>query len=195
MSSTSQGANAANPRQAITDLYMQLMDLKKRIREAVREQMGPGVPQDYVFAGEGGPVRLRELFGEHDDLLVIHNMGKSCNYCTLWADGLAGFAPMIEERCALALSSPDAPDVQARVKRERGWPYRMVSVKDNTFAHDMGFVIDEGYMPGVSAFHKDKAGEITRTGAAYFGPGDDFCAIWPLFELLEGGARGWEPAP
>ena len=193
MSSTSQAADASNPRQAITDLYIQLLDLKKRIREAVREQMGPDVPQDYVFVGEDGPVKLSELFGEHDDLLVIHNMGKSCNYCTLWADGLASYAPMIGERCALALSSPDAAEVQAQVKRERDWPYRMVSIKDNTFGHDMGFVIDEGYMPGVSAFHKDSTGTIMRTGAAYFGPGDDFCPIWPLFDLLEGGPKGWEP--
>lgn len=193
MSSTPNAADEPNPRQAITDLYMQLMDLKKQIRTAALEQMGAGVPRDYVFAGEDGPVGLGELFGERDDLLVIHNMGQGCNYCALWADGLASLAPLIEERCALALSSPDAPDVQAQVKRDRGWPYRMVSVQDNTFAQDMGFADEGSYMPGVSAFHKDKAGAITRTGAAFFGPGDDFCPIWPLFELLEGGAKGWEP--
>lgn len=181
------------PSERVMALYRELTELKTKLREVMREQAGPAVPKDYEFEGEGGPVRLGELFGGHDDLLVIHNMGRSCNYCTLWADGLAGFAPMIEERCALALSSPDTPDVQAQVKRERGWPYRMVSVKGNTFAHDMGFVASGGYMPGVSAFHKNEGGAITRTGAAYFGPGDDFCPIWPLFELLEGGAKGWEP--
>ncbi len=181
------------PSDTVMGLYRELTELKTRLREAMRAEAGPGVPEDYEFQGEGGPVKLSELFGGHEDLLVIHNMGKGCNYCTLWADGLAGYAPMIGRRCALALSSPDAPDVQARVKAERGWPYRMVSVKGNTFAHDMGFVVNEGYMPGVSAFHKNGAGTITRTGLAYFGPGDDFCPIWPLFDLLDGGARGWEP--
>ena len=47
--------------------------------------------EDVVFESEVGPVRLSELFGEHDDLVIIHNMGASCRYCTLWADGFSGY--------------------------------------------------------------------------------------------------------
>lgn len=42
--------------------------------------------------------------------------------------------------------------------------------------------------PGVSALRKTEGGAIERTGRTRFGPGDDFCALWPLFDLLEGGA-------
>lgn len=173
--------------------YQNLQKAKAEMLAAMREAHGPEVKEDYEFQTEQGRVKLSELFGDHDDLLVIHNMGRSCNYCALWADGLASLEPMITERCALALSSPDSPETQAEVKAKRGWPYQMVSLKGNRFAHDMGYVTDHGYMPGVSAFHKNEAGEITRTGSAFFGPGDDFCPIWPLFDLLDGGAKGWEP--
>lgn len=181
------------PSDRFNKAYENLLNAKAEMRTVMKEAYGPEVKEDYEFLTEQGQVKLSELFGEHADLLVIHNMGRSCNYCTLWADGLASLEPMITERCALALSSPDAPDTQAEVKAKRGWPYQMVSVKGNRFAHDMGYVSDHGYMPGVSAFHKNDAGEITRTGSSFFGPGDDFCAVWPLFELLEGGANGWEP--
>jgi predicted dithiol-disulfide oxidoreductase (DUF899 family) len=46
--------------------------------------------QDYVFEGWSGPVRLSELFAGKRDLFVIHNMGTSCRYCTMWADGFNG---------------------------------------------------------------------------------------------------------
>ena len=188
-----QTTNTASAHDSITDLYAQLHELKARIRNAVHEQHGSGVPEDYAFAGQQGTVKLSQLFGDRDDLLVIHNMGRSCSYCALWADGLAGFYPMITQRCAIVLTSPDTPEAQAQVKQQRGWPFQMLSVKGNTFAKDMGFHTDRGYLPGVSAFHRSGDGAITRTGSAFFGPGDDFCPIWPLFDLLEGGAKGWEP--
>jgi hypothetical protein len=41
--------------------------------------------------------------------------------------------------------------------------------------------------------HAADDGRIVRTGRAAFGPGDDYCAVWPLFDLLEGGVGKWEP--
>ncbi|MEO1008664.1 MAG: DUF899 family protein [Planctomycetota bacterium] len=177
----------------IQGLFQKVADARAELQAAVHQAHGSDVPRDYAFGTGEGEVTLSELFGGHDDLLVIHNMGRSCSYCSLWADGLASLHPKITERASIALSSPDAPDVQAEVAQRRGWPYRMVSVAGNTFAEDMGFKSERGYLPGVSAFHKNEDGSITRSGSAYFGPGDDFCAIWPLFDLLEGGAKGWEP--
>jgi hypothetical protein len=26
-----------------------------------------------------------------------------------------------------------------------------------------------------------------------FSPGDDFCIVWPIFDLLPGGAGNWDP--
>jgi predicted dithiol-disulfide oxidoreductase (DUF899 family) len=59
-----------------------------------------------------GSVQLSDLFGEHEDLIVIHNMGVSCPYCTLWADGFNGLIRHLEDRAAFVMVSPDPPDIQ-----------------------------------------------------------------------------------
>ncbi len=73
----------------------------------------------------------------------------------------------------------------------------MVSAHDSTFVKDMGFWEESGPYPGpwpgVSSFHKDHDGKIYRVAKGHFGPGDDFCVVWPFFDLLENGANGWEP--
>ncbi|MEX0876185.1 MAG: hypothetical protein WD114_01890, partial [Phycisphaerales bacterium] len=48
--------------------------------------------------------------------------------------------------------------------------------------------------PGGSAFHKTSDGSIVRTGHMPFGPGDDFCAVWPMLDLIKDGKGEWEPA-
>ena len=85
--------------------------LRKKMRE-LQASLEPQEVADYAFATSGGPVRLSELFGDKDYLFVIHNMGASCPYCTLWADGFNGFVPHIENRAAFVLASPDDPDKQ-----------------------------------------------------------------------------------
>ncbi|MEZ6318362.1 MAG: hypothetical protein R3B49_06360 [Phycisphaerales bacterium] len=32
----------------------------------------------------GRPLRLAKLFGDHDDLLIVHNMGKGCVCTARW---------------------------------------------------------------------------------------------------------------
>ena len=136
---------------------------------------------------------LSELFGESDDLIVVHNMGKSCPYCTLWADGLNGVRDHLANRASFVVASPDEPKVQAEFASGRGWKFPMVSSAGTSFFNDMGFEIDGKAQPGVSAFHREDDGSIVRTGKAIFGPGDDFCAVWHLFDLLRGGPGEWEP--
>jgi hypothetical protein len=45
--------------------------------------------------------------------------------------------------------------------------------------------------PGVSTFSKDKNGRIYQVNKSFFGPGDNFCAAWDLFDLLPKGLNGW----
>jgi hypothetical protein len=49
------------------------------------------------------------------------------------------------------------------------------------------------YWPGISAFHREPDGTIVRTGKDFFGPGDDYCPPWRMFDLLHGGSGNWEP--
>ena len=67
-----------------------------------------------------GAVRLSSLFDEHDDLILIHNMGVSCPLCTLWADGYNGIHQHVVRRAAFAVTSPDGPEVQQKIASSRG---------------------------------------------------------------------------
>src|SRR5437660_1814645 len=58
----------------------------------LRQQLPQPAVHNYTLTGPGNtPVSLASLFGEHEDMIVIHNMGVWCAYCTLWADGFNGF--------------------------------------------------------------------------------------------------------
>ncbi|MSR29677.1 MAG: DUF899 domain-containing protein [Phycisphaerales bacterium] len=189
----------------VDELELKMMELRKELTTA--RNIGASIPsvEDYEFRdSNGATVRLSELFGDHDDLVVIHNMGESCQYCALWADGLSAFAPHIARRAALVLASPNSPASLMNQINKRGWKFRVISDAGTRFARDMGF---EGQsvshsttrLPGVSAFHRERDatlagfGRIHRVGAAQFGPGDEFCAIWPIFDLITGGVGGWVP--
>ncbi len=179
----------------VQQLEIQIYRLKKQLSEARRGQPRQEVVSDYTFGGlNGKQVRLADLFGDKPDLLVIHNMGKGCPYCTLWADGFNSLLPHLQDRAAFVLVSPNDPQTQAEFAAARGWNFPMVSGEGMSFTGDMGFASAEyGTMPGVTAFRREEDGRIYRTASTFFGPGDDFCAVWPLFDLLQGGANGWEP--
>ena len=83
--------------------------------------------KNYLFDTLNGQTTLLELFADQDRLLVIHNMGQGCRYCTLWADGLNGFVPHIESGMALVLVSKDAPELQRRFANSRAWRFQLAS--------------------------------------------------------------------
>jgi predicted dithiol-disulfide oxidoreductase (DUF899 family) len=165
--------------------------LREKIREA-QASVPPQEVEDYTFASMHGAVRLSELFGDKDTLFVIHNMGASCRYCTMWADGFNGVLPHIESRAAFVISSPDPPETQDKFRASRGWRVRMVSHQDSRFAADMGFEGNDGWRPGVTVFRK-KDGKILRVADTATGPGDDLCVVWHLFDLIPEGKAGWQP--
>ena len=142
---------------------------------------------------EGRKVLLSELFDDKKELIVIHNMGKSCAYCTLWADGFSGFTSHFENRAAFVLTSPDDYKTLADFSKERGWSFKSVSTMGTTFKEDLGFKNVEGFWPGVSILLREEDGNIKHYTKAFFGPGDDYCSIWSLFELLPYGSKGWGP--
>jgi len=177
----------------IEDLERRIEALKQERSAALRRRGAEPVADHEVVTSDGSR-RLSTLFGPHDDMLLVHNMGKTCAYCTLWADGFVGLVPHMTRRAAVVVMTPDAPDVQRAFAASRGWPFVMVSDPDRSVARSLGFATEQGSsLPGVSALHRAADGGLTRTGRAAFGPGDDYCAVWPLFDLLRGGAGDWEP--
>ena len=137
-------------------------------------------------------MRLSELFGDKDTLFVIHNMGTTCRYCTLWADGFNGVLPHLQSRAAFVVSSPDEPARQQQFANSRGWKFPMVSHQGTSFAGDMGYASERGFAPGISVFRK-AGGRILRVSDTRMGPYDDFCSVYHFFDLIPGGAGDWAP--
>lgn len=182
----------------IEKLEAELREAKKKLTEAIRAQ--PHEPiKNYTLrqVPSGSAVTLSELFGSSRELLLIHNMGKRCPYCTLWADCFSSMYKHVANRAAFVLSTPDEPSVAGAFASARGWTFPVVAHAGTTFAQDLGYKGEEGqygaFHPGVSAFLKRDDGSIVRTGTRRFGPGDDFCAIWPMFDLFANGAGDWAP--
>ena len=144
-----------------------LADLRRRL---------PHEPvSDYQLQGADGPVSLSALFGEKEDLILVHNMGSGCSYCTMWADNFNGVAHHLQDRAAFALVSADSPAAQQEFARGRGWRFPVYSAAGSTFTAEMGFQSPaggfmSGYQPGVSVFRKSDDGSITRVAKDHFGP-------------------------
>jgi predicted dithiol-disulfide oxidoreductase (DUF899 family) len=176
----------------LAEYRRKIAEIRAKMREAL-DATEPEEVADYVFTNPKGTVRLSELFGDKTDLIVIHNMGSSCPNCTLWADGFNGIYDHLRNRAAVVVSSPDRPEVQKKFAESRGWRFPMVGHHGTTFAADMGYRSEDGgWLPGISVFRRER-GRILRVSDTGFSPGDDFCALWHIFDLLPGGAADWQP--
>lgn len=154
----------------------------------------PEQVQDYVLKDlNNKSVKLSSLFGKNQDLILVHNMGKRCPYCTMWADGFNGVIDHLQDRTSFVVVSPDSPEVQKEFASSRGWKFKMLSAKGTPFIKDMGFQREEEAEPGVSVFHKTDDGKISRVAKDRFGPGDPYCIVWHFFGLLPKGDNGWSP--
>lgn len=183
----------AETAQTLAALRAQIAGLRRAMREA-QAAAEPQPVADYQLATPAGPVALSALFGSKPDLIAIHNMGTGCPSCTMWADGFNGVYPHLADRAGFVVTSPDPPDVQQRFAASRGWRFPMASHQGTRFAADMGYRSEGGgWLPGVSVFRRDGA-RVLRVADTRLHPGDDFCPVWHLFDLLPAGAAGWRPA-
>ncbi len=178
------------------EAWANLEEAKRKMVELSR-RIGPERVQDYELQGREGGVRLSEMFGDKQDLILIHNMGSECPYCTMWADGFNGVLQHLQDRAGFVVVSPNSVEVQQAVREKRGWTFEMYSAEGTSFIKDMGFESDgvsynSNAMPGVSTFRKNADGTIDRIAKDFFGPGDLYCGVWHLFDLLADGAGDWE---
>ncbi len=187
------GALAGSAMEEIEKLETEVTDLQKKIA-ALRRQIPAEPIRDYELTSwSGETVKLSDAFGDKSELIVVHNMGKACSYCTLWADGFIGLTKHLEDRAGFILTSPDAPETQRRFARDRGWNFRMLSTKGTSFKHDLGFEPEPGrFWPGVSVLRKDEDGKIFHVSKAGFGPGDPYLGLWHFLDLLPSETE-WHP--
>jgi len=181
----------------LSALYDEQRALRERFVKAIRSTPA-NITKDYEFEVNGAKgATLASLFGDKNDLIVIHNMGRGCKYCTLWADGLNGLLPHLTSRTSIVLMNGDSPDQQADIARQRNWNFTMVRDADASFTKDMGFASEHDgklhRMPGYSTFYRHEDGSIERVGFDFFGPGDVYMPVFPMFEMLKNGAADFRP--
>ena len=147
---------------------------------------------DYTFQTTSGPTTLSGLFGDKLKLLAIHNMGQGCRYCTLWADGINGILPHLEDALSVVFLSKDPPDLQRRMAMHRGWKFRMASHSGSDYLAEQSVAPDGSNAPGAVIYEKS-GDKILRRGAANFGPGDLYSPMWHFLSLAGMGTGDWTP--
>ncbi len=175
----------------IQALEEEIFNLTAKLGELRREAPGLEV-RDYTFKTTAGETSLAQLFGNKDKLLVIHNMGQGCRYCTLWADGFNGFLPHLESAMSVVLVSKDEPDTQRRFANSRGWRFQLASPGGGAYIQEQTAQAGANNMPGAVVYERD--GErILRKGSSVFGPGDLYCSHWNLLALAGLSEGDWTP--
>lgn len=173
------------------DLEAEIME--KALKLASLRRAEPAVEiDDYALETLTGPTRLSALFGDQEKLLVIHNMGQACRYCTLWADGLNGLVPHLEDAMAVALFSKDSPETQRRLAQDRGWRFRMASHGGGDYMKEQCDMQGYGNCPGAVVYER-RGEKIFRRARTGFGPGDLYSPIWHLLALAGVGQDEWTP--
>jgi predicted dithiol-disulfide oxidoreductase (DUF899 family) len=206
---------SAEYRKARTALLAEEIELRRHI-ERVAEQrraLPPGgeVPEDYLFEGEDGPVRLSEMFGKHDTLVVYNYMygpqrKRPCPMCTSLLSAWDGEAEDVAQRVALAVVAKSPIERLKAFKTERGWRHlKLYSSAGNSFNRDYhaeGPQSDDDAAINVfvkrnGKIHHFWGGEMTGKTAD---PGQDPrgapdpMPLWTILDMTPGG-RGtdWYP--
>jgi len=175
----------------IADIEKQLFELTTRLNELRKNNSGTEV-KNYRFSTLDGDATLLDLFGDKDRLLVIHNMGQGCRYCTLWADGFNGFLPHLESAMSVVLVSRDSPELQRTFANSRNWRFRLASHGGGEYIREQTVMDGQANMPGAVVYERN-GDRITRKNAAVFGPGDLYCSIWNLLGMAGLNESNWTP--
>lgn len=172
-------------------LEFEIMEKAQQLAALRRKERDIDV-SDYVFQTLDGEISLLSLFGDRERLLIIHNMGQGCRYCTLWADGINGVLHHLEDAMAVALVSKDRPETQRRMALDRGWRFRLASHGGGPYMVDQCAIGEHANYPGAAVYER-KEDKIVRRGRTMFGPGDLYSPVWHFLALAGLGEPDWTP--
>lgn len=200
-------------RQARNALLAEEIELRRHIERvaALRRALPAGgeIPVDYVFAGPNGAVRLSQLFGDKDTLVIYSMMfgperERACPMCTAMLTSWDGTARNLRERVALAVTARSPIERLLDFKKERGWKNLQI-YSDTQGDYTRAYVsADDGDIPGLSIFTRsgttvrhfwsgEMNGEMADPGEDPRGA-PDLDPLWTILDLTPGG-RGadWYP--
>jgi predicted dithiol-disulfide oxidoreductase (DUF899 family) len=165
---------------------------RDRLSEERRALPWVKVDKAYLFDSPEGKQTLADLFKGKSQLVVQHFMfapdwNEGCKSCSFWADGFERMIPHLAARDTTLVAVSRAPlSKLLPFKQRMGWTFDWVSSADSDFNYDYavsfmpdevksgakvynfgtsGFHIEEA--PGISAFYRNKAGEIFHTYSCF----------------------------
>jgi predicted dithiol-disulfide oxidoreductase (DUF899 family) len=183
--SVSYPGESAAYREARDRLLEQEIELRRAMEAvaAARRRLPPGgvVPEDYVFQGPGGDVRLSELFAAGRDSLAVYSFmfprdpgdespgpatGETarlplaegpCPTCVAFLDQLDGAVEHAGQRVNFAVVAKAPVERVLTFADERGWRrLRLLSSARNTYNRDYrAETADGAQRPMLNVFHRD----------------------------------------
>lgn len=200
-------------RKARNALLAEEIELRRHIERvaAMRRAMpfGGEIPEDYAFESEKGTVRLSDLFGDKQALVIYSMMfgperKRPCPMCTAMLTSWDGTARNLRERVAVAVTARSPINRLLDYKKERGWQ-NLQMYSDGKGNYTRTYVsAEDGDVPGMNVFtrHNGKihhfwAGEMSGEMAD---PGQDprgapdVDPLWTILDLTpEGRGKDWYP--
>lgn len=188
-------------REARDGLLRAEAELRRQVEAvaAQRRKLPPGgEAEDYVFEGEGGPVRLSQLF-EKGNALVAYSfmygpkMAQACPSCTSILDSLDGAAHHLAQVTNLVVIAKSPIARLLEHAKRRGWSrLRLLSSGKNTYNRDYHAETPDGsQMPMLNVFVKDKTVRHYWSSELLYArrePGQDprhADLVWPLWNVLD----------
>ncbi len=200
-------------RQARNALLAAEIELRRSIERvaALRRALpaGGGIPENYTFEGPNGAIRISQLFGDKDALVIYSMMfgrqrERACPMCTAMLSSWDGAARNLRERVALAVTARSPIERLLDFKKERGWQNLRI-YSDSKGDYTRAYVsADDGDVPGLTVFTRsggtirhfwsgEMSGEMADPGQDPRGA-PDLDPLWTILDLTPAG-RGatWYP--
>jgi predicted dithiol-disulfide oxidoreductase (DUF899 family) len=166
--------------------------LRDQLNRERRDLPWVKLEKEYVFDTPDGRQTLADLFGKKGQLIVYHFMlgpgwGEGCPHCSFWADHYDSANIHLGQRDTTLVVVSRAPLKEiARFKKRMGWRFKWVSSFKTDFNYDfhVSFTPEQmrsrrlfynyayGATPfeereGVSAFYRDRQGDVFHTYSSY----------------------------
>ena len=200
-------------RQARDALLAEEIELRRHIERvaALRRTLplGGEIPEDFAFEGHDGAVRLSQIFGDKDTLVIYSMMfgpqrERACPMCTAMLTSWEGTARNLRERVALAVTARSPIERLLDFKLERGWKNLLI-YSDTKGGYTRAYVsAEDGDVPGLSVFTRsdgtirhfwsgEMSGEMADPGQDPRGA-PDLDSLWTILDLTPAGrGSSWYP--
>jgi predicted dithiol-disulfide oxidoreductase (DUF899 family) len=200
-------------RKARNTLLAEEIELRRHIEQvaALRRAMplGGAIPEDYTLESEKGPIRLSDLFGDKQTLIIYSMMfgpqrQRPCPTCTSFLSSWDGTARNLRERVALAVFARSPIERLLDFKKERGWQ-NLQLYSDRKGDYTRTYVTaEDADVAGLNVFTRrdgaihhfwsgEMSGEMADPGQDPRGA-PDADPLWTFLDLTpEGRAPDWYP--